>query len=94
MGISNYLGSSTSLLKQNSMSNGKIFPTVPAKMPKHIQMGTGFPSAGLPVAALSLNPLASQQSQTNLTQLTEEISSVSQPDLLSDHNRVGLHNSR
>ena len=90
-------GSSTSLLKQNGFSNSKIHPTVPAKMPKHIQMGTGFPPmTTTPVLSSNLTPLSSQQSQTNLNQVggSEGMATVSQPDLLSDHARVSQHNTR
>ena len=92
-------GSSTSLLKQNGFSsNSKVHPTVPAKMPKHIQMGTGFPPTmtTTPVLSSNLTPLSSQQSQTNLNQTggSEGMTAISQPDLLSDHAGVSQHNTR
>ena len=95
--VPGYGGSSTNLIKQGINANGKVHPTLPAKMPKHIQMGTGFPmSNGL---SSNLNPAnASQQSQTNLamqgsyTEGSHHV--VSQPDLLSDHNKLSLLNNR
>ena len=95
-----YGGSSTSLFKQNGgTSGGKIYPTVPAKMPKHIQMGTGYPMSTPPMMlASSATQLSSSSQQTNLNQIVSDVNSsgttASQPDLLSDHTKHGQHNTR
>ena len=89
--VPGYGGSSTNLIKQGGITNGKVHPTLPAKMPKHIQMGTGFPMTS------NLNAVSSQPSQTNLTMqgnLEGNNGGVSQPDLLSDHNKLSLMNNR
>ena len=90
----NYGGSSTNLIKQNGITNGKVHPTVPAKMPKHIQMGTGFPLSTPPALSSNLTAPCSQQSQTNLTQGNEGTVVVTQPDLLTDHNKINMLNNR
>ena len=63
-------------------------------MPKHIQMGTGFPLNTPPALTSSMTASSSQQSQTNLAQVNEGTIMVSQPDLLSDHNNLNRHNNR
>ena len=90
----NYGGSSTNLIKQNGITNGKVHPTVPAKMPKHIQMGTGFPLSTTPVLSTNLIASSSQPSQTNLTQGNEGTLIVTQPDLLTDHTKLNMLNNR
>ena len=93
--VPGYGGSSTNLIKQGGITNGKVHPTLPAKMPKHIQMGTGFPISS------NSNHVSSQPSQTNLAMQGNPEGNnghqngfVSQPDLLSDHNKLSLLNNR
>ena len=93
--VPNFGGSSTSLLKSNNIVNGKVHPTVPAKMPKYIQMGTGFPPTIPPALSSSLTASSSQHSDAVFSQqVNEGDTTVSQPDLLSDHNKLDRYNSR